>query len=213
MTLTIYGVPQSPFVRKARIALEEKGLPYQVEPPLPGQHPMGKMPVLRDGERLVPDSSVICAYLEKTQPAPRLYPEDAGEYARALFLEEYADTAMTEGMGPIVFERVVKPNFLGQPTDAAKLEQLLAIASERWLGKPVTVTGAQIPAVLDYLESQLPADRDTVLPRFSVADIAIGAHLGWLALAGFELDEKRWPRTARFQRAVESRPSFKATRV
>jgi glutathione S-transferase len=27
-----------------------------------------------------------------------------------------------------------------------------------------------IPPVLDYLESQLPGDRDTVLARFSIAD-------------------------------------------
>jgi glutathione S-transferase len=213
MSLTLFGVPQSPFVRKARIALEEKGLPYQLEAPAPGQHPMGKMPVLRDGDVVVPDSSVICAYLERTHPAPRLYPEDAADYARALFLEEYADTAMTEGMGPIVFERIVKPSFLGQPTDTAKLEQLQAVASERWFGKPITVTGQSIPAVLDWLESQLPADRDTVLPRFSIADVALGAHLAWLALAGFALDEKRWPRTARYQRALEARPSFKATRA
>jgi glutathione S-transferase len=213
MSLKLYGVPQSPFVRKARIALEEKGLSYELLNPVLGQHPMGKMPVLCDGDLVVPDSSVICAYLERTHPAPRLYPEDAADFARALFLEEYADTAMTEGMGPIVFERIVKPNFLGQPTDTAKLNELLAVASERWFGKPVTVTGAPIPAVLDQLESQLPADRDTVLPRFSIADIALGAHLAWLALAGFELDAKRWPRTARYQRAVETRPSFKATKV
>jgi glutathione S-transferase len=213
MSLTLHGVPQSPFVRKVRIALEEKGLPYEIEPPVPGQHPMGKMPVLRDGERTVPDSSVICAYLERTRPSPPLYPEDAGDYARALFLEEYADTAMTEGMGPIVFERIVKPSFLGQPTDTAKLEELLAVASERWFGKPATVTGQPIPAVLDWLESQLPADRDTVLARLSIADVALGAHLAWLALAGFEIDAARWPRTARYRRALEARPSFKATAV
>jgi glutathione S-transferase len=209
--MKLYGVPQSPFVRKIRIVLEEKGLPYELESPIPGQHPMGKMPVLRDGDMVVPDSSVIAAYLEKTRPAPALYPEDAAGFARALFLEEYADTAMTEGMGPIVFERIVKPNFLGQATDQAKLQELLATAEQRWLGKPVTVTGAPIPAVLDYLESQLPADRDSVLPRFSIADVALGAHLGWLALAGFALDEKRFPRTARYQRALEARPSFKTT--
>src|SRR5688572_796503 len=175
MTLKLYGVPQSPFVRKARIALEEKGLSHRLEEPVPGQHPMGKMPVLRDGDLVEPDCSVICAYLEKTHPTPRLYPDDAADYARALFLEEYADTAMTEGMGPIVFERIVKPSFLGQPTDAAKLEQLLAVAEQRWCGKPATVTGQPIPAVLDWLESQLPADRETVLPRFSIADIALGA--------------------------------------
>jgi glutathione S-transferase len=213
MTLKLYGVPQSPFVRKARIALEEKGLPYELEAPIPGQHPMGKMPVLRDGDFVVPDSSVICAYLERTHPSTRLYPEDAADYARALFFEEYADTAMTEGMGPIVFERIVKPSFLGQPTDTAKLEQLLAVAAERWFGKPATVTGQPIPAVLEWVESQLSADRDSVLARFSIADIALGAHLAWLGLAGFELDEERWPRTARYRRALEARPSFKATAI
>jgi glutathione S-transferase len=198
-------------VRKVRIALEEKGLRYQVEPPVPGQHPMGKMPVLRDGDLLVPDSSVICAYLERIQPSPRLYPQDAPDFARALFLEEYADTAMTEGMGAIVLEQVVKPTMLGQPTDEARLRLLLAAASERWSGKATSASGQPIPCVLDYLESQLPADRESVLAHFGIADVAIGAHLGWLPFSGIGLDARRWPKAARYRRALESRPSFKAT--
>src|SRR5262245_19851389 len=99
--MKLYGVALSPFVRKVQIALEEKGLPYTITSPVPGQHPMGKMPVLGDGEVLVPDSSVICAYLEKKHPAPAIYPDDPADYARALFLEEYADTHMSEGMGAI----------------------------------------------------------------------------------------------------------------
>src|SRR5512134_3404677 len=134
--MQLYGVPLSPFVRKVRIALEEKGLPYQLEGPNPALHPLGKMPVLRDGEVVVPDSSVICAYLERKHPSPALYPEDPAELARALFLEEYADTQMSEGMGAIVLERIVKPHMLGQPTDEVRLRQLLEAASTRWLGKP-----------------------------------------------------------------------------
>jgi glutathione S-transferase len=207
--MKLYGVPQSPFVRKVRIVLEEKGLPYELESPIPGQHPMGKMPVLRDGDVLVPDSSVISAYLEKTHPSPALYPEAPADFARALFLEEYADTQMSEGMGAIVLERIVKPNFLGQPTDVPRLEQLLESARARWCGKPSSASGQPIPSVLDYLESQLPADRDTVLARFGIADAALGAHLGWLPLAGIELDARRWPRTARYHQALLARPSFK----
>jgi len=71
--MKLYGASQSPFVRKAHIVLEEKGIPYETEnlipvlktPELLALHPMGKIPVLRDGEVVVPDSSVICAYLEK----------------------------------------------------------------------------------------------------------------------------------------------------
>jgi glutathione S-transferase len=207
--MKLYGVPQSPFVRKARIVLEEKGLPYEIESPVPGQHPMGKMPVLRDGDVLVPDSSVIAAYLERTHPKPPLYPEDPAELARALFLEEYADTHMSEGMGAIVLERIVKPQVLGQPTDMPRLESLLAAARARWCGPATSAAGQPIPSVLDYLESQLPSDRDTVLARFGIADVALGAHLGWAELADIELDPQRWPRTARFRAALRARPSFK----
>ena len=72
--MKLYGAPQSPFVRKVRVALEEKGLTYAIELPAPALHPMGKMPVLRDGDLVVPDSSVICAYLERKHPSPALYP-------------------------------------------------------------------------------------------------------------------------------------------
>jgi glutathione S-transferase len=209
--MKLYGVPQSPFVRKARIVLEEKGIPYELSAPEPGRHPMGKMPVLQDGDLVVPDSSVICAYLERTHPSPALYPEDPAEFARALFLEEYADTQMSEGMGAIVLERIVKPHMLGQPTDEARLRELLEAVSTRWLRKAWSASGQSIPAVLDYLESELPSDRDSVLARFSIADVALGAHLGWLPLAGIELDPRRWPRTARYQAGLLARPSFRAT--
>jgi glutathione S-transferase len=208
-SMKLYGVPQSPFVQKARIALEEKRLAYTIEPHTPALHPLGKMPVLRDGALVIPDSSVICAYLERTHPTPALYPDDPAELARALFLEEYADARMAEGMGAIVLERIVKPQMLGQPTDEARLAELLAGARERWFGQPLAASGSPIPSVMDYLESQLPADRDTVLARFGIADIALGAHLAWIDAAGLPLDASRWPRVARYRAALLARPSFK----
>ena len=201
--MKVYGVKGSPFVGKALVALEEKGIPYQLEtmvsispkpPELLALHPLGKIPVLRDGEVVVPDSSVICAYLEKKFPSPALYPDGPADLAKALFLEEYADTRMFEVLGPILFERFVKPFVMKQETDEARVADLL----ER-----------ELPPVLDYVESQLPADRETVLPRFGIADVALGAQLGTLALSGVELDAKRWPRTARYQAAMLARPSFK----
>ena len=63
--------------------------------------------------------------------------------------------------------------------------------------------------MLDYLESQLPDGRDTVLARFSIADAAVGAQLGSLTLSGVEIDARRWPRTASYYRALLARPSFK----
>ena len=63
--------------------------------------------------------------------------------------------------------------------------------------------------MLDYVESQLPADRETVLARFGIADMALGAQLGTLTLSDVELDAQRWPRTARYYAALLARPSFK----
>jgi glutathione S-transferase len=200
--MKLYGANPSPFFRKARVVLEEKGIPYQVEalvpipktPELLALHPLGKIPVLRDGDVVVPDSSVICAYLEKKHPRPALYPDDPADLAKALFLEEYADTAVGQALGGVFFERFVKPNVLRQAPDEARVQELLTRAMQ---------------PVMDYLESQIPGDRDSVLARFGIADAALGAHLGNLDFAGVEIDARRWPRTARYYLALIARPSFK----
>ncbi|HYB12462.1 MAG TPA: glutathione S-transferase family protein [Myxococcota bacterium] len=202
--MKLYGANPSPFFRKARVVLEEKCIPYETErlvpvpktPELLALHPMGKIPILRDGETVVPDSSVICAYLEKKYPFPALYPRDPTDFAKALFLEEYADTQMSETLGAVFFERFVKTHVLRQAADESRVQELLQRA---------------VPPVLDYLESQVPGDRDTVLPRFSIADAALGAHLGNLTFAGIEIDAKRWPRTSRYYQALLARPSFKTS--
>ena len=67
---TVYGANASPFVRKVRVALAEKGIPYELDPVFPGpgitpefrqMSPLGKIPAYRDGERTLADSSVIIA--------------------------------------------------------------------------------------------------------------------------------------------------------
>lgn len=76
MSLTLYGAPLSPFVRKVRLLLAEKGLDYQLEAIVPfGQpawyreiSPLGRIPALRDGDLALADSSVICQYLEERYP-------------------------------------------------------------------------------------------------------------------------------------------------
>ena len=78
MSITLYGAPLSPFVRKVRLCLLEKALDYQLEIITPfGQpawyrelNPLGRIPALRDGDFTLADSSVICQYLEERYPAP-----------------------------------------------------------------------------------------------------------------------------------------------
>ncbi len=201
--IILKGAKPSPFVRKVIVALEEKGIPYQLEnlapfpktPELLAISPLGKIPVLQDGDVHVPDSSVIIAYLERTQPGPSLYPEDPAEYARALFLEELADTRVVDVLGPLFFEKWVKPNVFQQETDDAVVERVLA---------------DELPPLLAQLEGFAPDDGGTLLSRFSVADAALCAQLMGLVFTGIGLDASQAPKLASYFDEMLARPSFKS---
>lgn len=89
-TLTLISHHLCPYVQRAAIALHEKGVPFErVYIDLsdkPGWFravsPRGKVPLLKVGDDAVLfESSVICEYLEDTQPGP-LHPQDPIERAR-----------------------------------------------------------------------------------------------------------------------------------
>src|ERR1700709_2762531 len=106
MALIVYGSNVSPFVRKGRVVLAEKALEYtleQINPFVPPPEflaisPLKRIPVLRDTDlpepNTLPDSSIICDYLEHKYPANPIYPTDPFQRAKALWYEEYADSAM-----------------------------------------------------------------------------------------------------------------------
>ncbi len=194
--LILYGINLSTFTRKVRLALLEKGLPHRLEiapmgsPRVKALHPLGKIPVLADGDLAIPDSTVIIAYLERVYPAQPLYPARAADYARALWLEEYADTRLREVTLPYFSERVVKPVFQGKGADEAALAAAAAPRDEAF----------------DYLEKTLPAAGFAVGDALSVADVAIGAQLITGRQGGGAPDEARWPRLAGYVRALTARP-------
>ena len=200
----VYGANGSPFVRKVRVTLDEKKLPFEQEPIFPINvsaefkklSPLGKIPAFRDGDRTLSDSSVICAYLERQHPEPPLYPSDAYDYARALWFEEYGDSALAPVMGgKIFFPKVVGPRFLNRPTDEAAVKQAV---------------DEDLPPLLDYLEGELADGRQALVgSRFSIADIGICTHFVNLRHAGYSVDRARWPRLAGYVAAVHARPSFK----
>jgi len=198
---TIHGAGLSPFVRKVRVVMAEKGLPYDLNPVTPFApppdwktlSPLGKIPVYQDGDFSVPDSSVICAYLERRHPTPPLYPTNEEDWARAMFIEEYADTKLVEVSAPFFFQRIVRAKFLKQAADEEQVQK-----------------GAEAqPAVFDWLESKAPDGDGIVGGRFSIADVAVASPFLNLEHAGATLDAKRWPRLAAYLARVYARPSFK----
>jgi glutathione S-transferase len=82
--MKLLGTHRSPYVRKVRIVLEEKRIPYDfvIAPPtdpksgVSKHNPLGKIPVLvcDDGNSIY-DSSVIVEYLDGIGRSPNLIPD------------------------------------------------------------------------------------------------------------------------------------------
>ncbi len=201
--LKIHGTLPSPFVRKVRCALDEKGIPYESvqlipmpkTPELMALNPIGKIPILQDGDLTLPDSSAICAYIERLHPSPALYPSDPVEFARTLWYEEYADTKLVEGIAPIFFERFIKKHLLKVDPDEDRVKGALE---------------NELPASLEYLEKETAGRDHLVGGEFTLADIATCAQLVGLRLGGEDLDATRWPNLARYLETNLARPTFKA---
>ena len=201
--LTIHGVPISVNTRKVILAAIEKGIPYHNEPVIPFNppagwddlSPTGKIPVVTLTDDVVMrDSSVICAYLDKTHPKPPLYPTAPRAYADALWLEEYADgTVFREVVHGLFFQKVIGPKLFNQPSDAAAVAAILDTA---------------LPKCLAYLEQCVTGDF-LVDGRFGIADIAVTSNLINLHYLGIAIDTERWPRLQRYFETMLKWPSIR----
>jgi glutathione S-transferase len=189
--LTIIGSFVSPYVRKVLACINLKRLAYEVDPITPffgsdefeRMSPLRRIPVLIDGELSVSDSTVICEYLDDAYPRRPLLPADPRDRARARWLEEYADTRLGDlFIWGLFYQKVVRPLVWGEPGDQARIDKTL---------------NEDVPAALDYLERELPAD-GFLFGDIGLADIAIASFFRNAAYAEFEVDSARWPRTAAF---------------
>jgi glutathione S-transferase len=203
--LVFYGSPLSPFVRKAAGVCIAKGVPFEIEavnifapPPwFLDISPMKRIPVLRDRSvaeeglaGTVPDSSAICAYIEKKHPAPALYPEDPMAYGEALFIEEFADTslAMAGGLG------IFRPIFFAMSKGE---EPGLEKARDAWAN--------QLPPIFDVLETRLGGRAYFAGDALSIADITVACVLMQIALVA-EMPLDRWPGLAAHFAAMQALP-------
>jgi glutathione S-transferase len=201
MSLKLIGAGLSPFVRKVRIALAEKEMPYEHDPMVPfgvsdeykRKHPLGRIPLLEVDGRPIPDSSAILAYLEKAQPQPALYPSDPYDYARAVWFEEFADGGLVAGGAAFFQQRVLAPLFFKREPDESLVEK---------------AANETLPPLFDYLERELGDKEYVVAGRFTVGDIAIASILVNYRLGRGEVDAKRWPKTAAYTERLHSRPSI-----
>ena len=197
--LTVIGSFVSPYVRKVLACMNLKGLDYEVDPITPffgndefeRLSPLRRIPVLIDGDFSVSDSSAICAYLDEAYSGHPLFPADPKDRARARWLEEYADTRLGDLLiWGLFYQKVVRPLVWDEPTDEARVEKSL---------------NEDIPAALDYLENELPAE-GFLFGDIGVADISMASFFRNGAYAGFSVDAERWPRTSAFVERTLAHP-------
>jgi glutathione S-transferase len=102
MSLLLYDAPRCPYCARARIVLAEKGVEYETvlvdldDRPdwIYEKNPLGKVPVLEEGDFVLPESAVIMEYLEERYPQPALLPEDPAERAWVRLRIERFDNAL-----------------------------------------------------------------------------------------------------------------------
>ncbi len=89
--ITLYDADRCPYCARTRIALAEKGVEYETvvidldDRPawIYEKNPTGRVPVLEDGEFVLPESAVINEYLNERYPEPPLLPADPAERSLA----------------------------------------------------------------------------------------------------------------------------------
>lgn len=202
--MKVFGSTLSPFVRKVVAVIAEKGLTAEVVPAGMGRggpefasvSPFGKMPGFIDGDYGLCDSSAIVAYLDAQYPEPNLIPHDAKARGRTIWFDEFADTIVMAAGSRIFFNRFVAPRVLKQPGDTA-----LADATE----------ANDLPPLLDYLETQIPASGFLVEDRLTLADIAVASPFANFRHVDVVLDAARHPKTVAYVDAILSRPCFAPT--
>jgi len=129
MSLTFYFHPLSSFCQKALIALYENDTPFtphKVDLQDEAQSvafkkiwPVRKFPVLRDGDRIIPESTSIIEYLAQHYPGPvKLVPADAEAALDVRAQDRFFDLSIHIPMQKIIGDRLRAP---GQ-TDAYGVE-------------------------------------------------------------------------------------------
>jgi glutathione S-transferase len=115
--LTLYYHPLASYCWKVLIALYESGTPFErriIDLGDPAQRaelsalwPLCKFPTVRDGERIVVESSIIVEHLDRHHPGPRpLVPRDAGAALEARLWDRLCDNYGQTPVQEIVFDRL-----------------------------------------------------------------------------------------------------------
>jgi len=191
--------------------LEELGLPYEIKkyqrdaqtmlapPELRKVHPLGKSPVITDGEATLAESGAIIEYLLERYGNGRFVPA-AGtpERLRCRYWLHFAEgSAMPPLLLKLIFERlkVTKMPFFAKPVARGIANKVLG-----------TMVDPNLKRQLDFMEAELGRSEWFAGAEFSAADIQMSFPVEASAQrAG--LDASR-PKLMAFLKRIHARPAY-----
>ena len=192
--------------------LEELGLPYEIKryernpatmlapPELKAVHPLGKSPVLDDGDIRVAETGAIIEHLlDAHDPEGRLRPaRGTADGRRFTYWLHYAEGS---AMPPLLLKLV----FSQLPKRAPGLVRPLVngVAAKAQAG----FIDPQLKTHADWQEKELAATGWFAGPDFSAADIMMSFPLE--AAASRAIDRSAYPNIDRFLTAIHARPAWK----
>lgn len=207
--VTLFGLERSVYTRIARLALEEKGVPYTLQEveifgpegvPVEHRerHPFGRIPVLAVGAFMLYETSAITRYIDEAFPGRLLQPAAPQQRARMNqvigLLDAYAYRPMVWG----VFVQRVRVPLNGGAADEAQIAQGLAESAR----------------CLCALEALVELQPFLVSEAVSLADLHAYPMLRCLSLTpeGRTLLEQAHPRLWAWLESMEQRPGIVRTR-
>ncbi len=191
----------APDTRAVRIVwlMEELGLPYELvrhrlgDPEMRSAdyakvHPMGRVPVLEDGDVRLFESGAIVQYLLARHGAGRLapLPEDP-EFPNYLQWFHYAEGMIMPPVNTLVVETILLPEDKRNPVNVARAEKLLA-------------------RMLEAVEQGLEG-REFLAGEFSAADVMTG-HASIVAMRRVG-EDARLPNLRAYVERLEARPGLR----
>jgi glutathione S-transferase len=199
--MKLIGSFTSAYVRKARVVLAEKKLDYQFElenvwapeTEIAASNPLGKVPclVMEDGSTMY-DSRVIAEYLDTLTPVCKLLPPNSRDRANVKVWEALADGVLDAAVLAYL-ERTWRP-----------AEQQSQAWFDRQMGK--------VHGGLAVMSENLGEQPFCMGIHYTLADVAVGCTLGWLAFRFPDIDWRGdYPNLARLFDKLSERPSFRDT--
>lgn len=199
--MKLIGSVTSPYVRKVRVVMAEKKLDFSFvlenvwvpETTIQEVNPLGKIPCLmmEDGSTLY-DSRVIAEYLDTISPVCKLLPPNGRDRTEVKVWEALADGVLDAAI--LVFlERRERPP-----------EQ----QSQKWIDRQMS----KVHAGLREMSVKLGESTYCMGTHYSLADVAVGCALGWLAFRFPDIDWRGdYPNLARLFDKLSERASFRDT--